>query len=326
MNTILPKIGNLRTSLLLIIIQIAVFYGIITSSSASSLIPLFILGMSIINMIALTFDIFLQKNTSIGHTGSVRGIYMTSINVAWVLGPMLGGMLIVGNNYNGVYIAAFALLFPLLYLVYKNFSNFHDAHYVKISTRDAFIKIIRNNNISKIFFINIVLQTFYAWMVVYTPIYLHTVIGFNWQEISFMFTIMLIPFILIEIPLGKLADRKWGEKEMMAMGFVIMSLSTLALALFTVKSVIIWTIMLFITRIGAATAEIMIETYFFKKVDGHDPEILSMFRITRPASYFIAPLITAIGLMYTTDRYLFVILGMICLITLYPILKIRDTN
>lgn len=330
MHSVLHKIGNLRTSLALIIIQIAVFYGIVNSTSPSIIIFLFIIGMSVISLIGLTIDIFLQKSTDIGHTGSVRGFVMTAINMAWILGPLIGGMLITEGNtmgsYRGIYVVGFLLLFPLLYLVYKNFNKFKDSHYIKISARETFIRILKNKDISKIFIVNIVLQTFYAWMTVYTPIYLHNTLHFEWSEISIIFTIMLIPFVLVELPLGKLADKKWGEKELMAIGFTIIGVSTCALVFFDFKNLIVWALMLFITRIGAATAEVMIETYFFKKIDGRDPEILSMFRITRPLSYFTAPLITTIGLVYTTDSYLFVILGIICLLTLYPISSIRDTN
>lgn len=326
MQGILHRFGNYRTSIALILIQILIFYGLITYTSPSVLVLLFILGMSVISLIGFTIDIFLQKSTDIGHTGTIRGLYMTAINMAWILGPLIGGLFIIGNSYKGIYIAGFALLFPLLYLVYRNFNTFKDSHYVQISARQTLVRILKDKDISRIFGINIVLQTFYAWMTVYTPIYLHNTLGFDWSEISIILTIMLIPFILVQLPLGKLADKKWGEKEMLAIGFVIMGISTGALVFFGFKSLIAWALMLFITRIGAATAEVMIETYFFKKVDGKDPEVLSMFRITRPLAYFIAPLITTIGLVYTSEPYLFVILGIICLLTLYPILTMRDTN
>lgn len=326
MHTILQKLGNLRTSLLLIMAQIGIFYGLITATSPNIITVLFIAGMSIVSLIALTIDIFLQKNTEIGHTGSVRGIFMTVINAAWILGPLIGGMLIIENDYKGVYIGSFAILFPLLYLVYKNFNNFKDPHYVNFSAFQTLSRILKNRDINSIFIINTVLQTFYAWMTVYTPVYLHNVIGFDWKEISIIFTIMLIPFVLVDAPLGRLADKKWGEKEMLAIGFIIMGISTAALVFFGFKSFIAWAIMLFLTRVGAAIAEDMIEIYFFKKVDGKDPAVLSMFRVTRPLSYFIAPVITTIGLVYTTDKYLFVILGAACLLTLLPILKIKDTN
>ncbi len=326
MDSILHRFGNLNTSIAFILIQIFVFYGLITSNSENTLLFLFIIASSMISLIGFTIDIFLQKSTDLGHTGGIRGMVMTATNSAWILGPLLGGMLVIGDNYRGIYMAGFALLFPLIYLIHKNFKDFRDSHYVQVSARQTFLKILRDKDISKIFIINIVLQTFYAWMVVYTPMYLHEYIKFDWSEISVIFTIMLIPFVLVQFPLGKLADKKWGEKELLAIGFTIIGITTASLVFFDTKNIMIWSIALFLTRIGAATAEIMIETYFFKKTDKRDPEVLSMFRITRPLSYFIAPIITTVGLSYTTQPYLFVILGIICLLTLYPILNIKDTN
>ncbi len=334
MQDIIRKFGNFRTALALLVIQIAIFYGISNSNSSNIILPLFILGMSIISLIGFTIDIFIQRNSDFAHTGSVRGLLMTVSNAAWIFGPLIGGMLLIQNDlggdsiatYKNIYVVGFALLLPIIYLVQKNFSNFKDLHYEQISARQTISRILKDRDISRIFIVNIILQSFYAWMTIYIPIYLHQVIHFNWSEISIIFTIMLIPFVLVDYPLGKLADKEWGEKEMMASGFIIMAISTGLLFFLTLNNVFIWALMLFITRIGAATAEIMIETYFFKKVDGEDPEVLSMFRITRPLSYFIAPLIVTISLSYTTENYLFFIFGLIFLFTLYPILTIRDTN
>jgi len=70
----------------------------------------------------------------------------------------------------------------------------------------------------------------------------------------------------------------------------------------------------------------MLETYFFKTVSARDSAVLGMFRITRPIGNFIAPLITGAGLLLTTNANLFVIIGMIALVGLYPALTIRDTK
>ncbi|MES3030833.1 MAG: MFS transporter [Patescibacteria group bacterium] len=325
MNTVLRKWGNYTTSLSLIIIQMAVFAGIIFADSVYIVAPLFVLGLSITALIGFTLDIFLEKNTDVNHTGGIRGTYMTTLNAAWILSPILGGALIVGTSYANVYLAGLAFLFPLAYLIHKNFSTFVDRPYPDISVRGTFQAVIRNADMIKIFVTNIVLQTFYAWMTVYTPLYMAK-LGFSWYEISIIFTIMLIPFVLLEYPLGKLADRKWGEKEMLAIGFIIMGATTCAIAFFDYKSFVWWVILLFITRIGAATAEMMIETYFFKKVPPGDSEMLGMFRVTRPISFFIAPLITLVGLIYVAEAHLFIILGVLCLVTLFPILRLRDTN
>jgi MFS family permease len=325
MHNVLRKFGNYKTAMGLIVLQIFIFYGIVNFANPSIVIPLFILALSIVNLIGFTFDIFLEENTDVDHTGSVRGRYMTVTNSAWILGPLLGGMLIAGISYRNIYIAAFALLFPLVYIIHKNFYNFVDPHYPKISLAKTLGDLFRNHDISKLMIINTVLQVFYAWMTIYTPIYLNKVIGFTWGEIGIIFTIMLIPFILIETPLGKLADKKLGEKELMIAGYIIMGVTTILLSFVVEKNIALWAMILFITRIGAAAAEIMIETYFFKKVDRKDSEILGVFRVTRPMAYLIAPLITSVGLLFTSDPYLFAILGGLCLVTLIPIAMIRDT-
>ena len=325
MHNILRKFGNYRTAIGMIILLLFIFYGIINYSSANVIIPLFILSLTLVSLIAFTFDIFLEESTDIENTGVIRGHYMTVANSAWIIGPLIGGMLILGNNYRGIYIAAFALLFPLVYIIHKNFSKFVDPHYPKISLTKTIKSIFRSADISRLMIINTSLQVFYAWMTIYTPIYLKTVIGFSWSEISIIFTIMLIPFVLIETPLGRIADKGLGEKEIMIAGYIVMGVSTIFLSFIAVKSVALWAMLLFITRIGAAAAEIMVETYFFKKVDKKDSEILGVFRVTRPISYLIAPIISSVALLFTTNVYLFVVLGILCLLTIIPISSIRDT-
>ncbi len=324
---IIRRFGNYATTIGLVCIQIVIFYFLIFSSSPTVIAAMFILQTAIISLIGLTLDIFLEVYTDGKSTGSVRGLYNTTLNASWVIGPLIGSMLINGtNDYRNTYIAAMAMLFPLLYLVYRNFPRFKDPNYIHLSPWQLIKHISSNKNWSKLFFANVILQTFYAWMVVYSPIYLNKIIGFSWEEIAIILTIMLIPFPLIQYPLGKLADKKYGEKEIMAIGFAIMGIATIALAFIDIKNLALWALVLFITRIGAASAEIMMETYFFKTVSPRDSAVLGSFRVTRPVAYFIAPLITGFGLIFMTHGSLFVLIGVISLIGLYPALTIRDTN
>lgn len=327
MPRIIRKLGNYLTSIILVCIQIGVLYGLVASSSPVVLSTLFILQSAIIAMIGLTLDIFLEVYTDGHKVGAVRGFYTATLNASWVIAPLIGSMLIASeNDYRSTYVASLAMLFPLLYLVHRNFPRFRDPNYIHLSPWQLIKHISSNQNWVKLFFANIILQTFYAWMVVYSPIYLHQTIGFDWNEIGIILMVMLLPFVLIQYPLGRLADQRYGEKEMMAIGFAIMGLATILLPLITVKSVALWAGALLLTRIGAAMTEIMIEVYFFKTVSPRDSAVLGSFRVTRPLSYFFAPLVTTIGLFFTTDAYLFVVIGMVALVGLLPALSIRDTD
>ena len=330
---IIRRVGNYKTAMFLVLLQIIIFYGLISATSPELLAILFILQSGIVSLIGLTLDIFLEVYTSTASVGSVRGLYTATLNASWVVAPLIGTMLIralptnpVTYDYSGTYVAALAMLFPLLYLIYRNFSRFKDPNYVHLSPWQLIKHISSNKNWVKLFFANVVLQTFYSWMVVYSQPYLYHRIGFNWQEIGIILVIMLIPFPIIQYPLGRLADKKYGEKEIMAIGFAIMGISTIFLSLVTIKDLAVWAILFLITRIGAATAEIMIETYFFKTVSPRDSAVLGSFRITRPVSYFLAPIIMIIGLIFIQDRYMFIVIGLISLAALYPALTIRDTS
>ena len=321
---ILERFGNYKTILYLIVIQMVLSAGLITANSAVAVSIFFILSTMVIPLIGICLDIFLEARSDSKHTGGVRGLYLTIINVAWVLAPLIGGILIFGNEYRFVYGAAFAILILLLYLVHKNLAGFKDPDYGHFPLRQTFLYILQRKDYTKLFTANIILNVFYSWMVIYSPIYLHDHMGFAWDKISIIFTIMLLPFVIFQLPAGRLADEGWGEKKLMSLGFIIMGISCIALAFLTSTSIFAWALLLFVTRIGASIAEAMIEVYFFKKVKPGDSDVLGMFRVTRPISYIIAPIITAIGLFYTTDSNLFIILGLIVLLGLRYSLTLRD--
>jgi MFS family permease len=321
------QFGNYKTTQTLVIAQIFIFYGLATANSSITIAILFILQSAIISLIGLSLDIFLEVYTDSAHVGTVRGMYTATLNTSWIIAPLIGSMLIGNtNNFRNTYVAALAMLFPLLYLIYRNFPKFKDPNYIHLSPWQLIKHISHNENWVKLFAANTVLQVFYAWMTVYCPLYLYKYMGFGWESIGIILTIMLLPFPLIQYPLGKLADKKYGEKEMMAMGFALMGLTTVFLAFIKTPNIFIWASILFVTRIGAAAAEVMMETYFFKTVSPRDSAALGIFRITRPVSYFIAPIITMIGLLFTTNEYMFAVIGIISLLALYPAMTIKDTN
>jgi len=321
------RYGNYTTAVILVCIQAALFYGLVTATSPVWIAVLFVLQSAVVSLIGLTLDIFLEVYTDGTKVGTIRGFYSATLNASWVIAPLIGSMLINGTaNYHNTYVAGLAMLFPLLYLIYKNFPRFRDPNYIHLSPHQLIKHVSSNRNWTRLFFANIILQTFYSWMTIYSPIYLNKFVGFSWESIGIILVVMLLPFPLIQYPLGRLADRKYGEKEIMALGFLLMGLSTIALSFLTLSSVFVWAIALFVTRVGAAAVEVMMETYFFKTVSPRDSAVLGSFRITRPLSYFFAPILMSIGLLFTTHQYVFILVGAMVLLGLYPALTIRDTK
>jgi MFS family permease len=163
-------------------------------------------------------------------------------------------------------------------------------------------------------------------MIIYTPIYLHTYIGFAWDKIGIIFSIMLLPFVILDFPLGKLSD-KIGEKKMLLFGFVIICLSTLVIPFINTPTLWLWAFVLLLTRIGAATIETMSESYFFKYISEENIDLISFFRNTGPLSFIIGPALAIPVLLFIPSfQYIFFVLSAVLMCGFLVTLRLRDVK
>lgn len=328
---ILRKVGNYRTFMTALMIDFVTL--VILSSSifidptgfSSIFIAAYILGYVARIIMAFNSDIFLEHFSSDEQTGGIRGIYLTSLNMSFVIGPFISSFLITDVSSSGrVYAWGAILLIPIIIITKKFFSDFKDSHYHRSKLIDTIIKVINHKDLSKIYVSDFILRFFYSWMTIYTPIFLNRV-GFSLGEIALMMSFVLLPFVILELPLGRLADKYFGEKEIMTLGFIIMGISTISMFFINQNIFWIWAIILFVTRIGAAMIEITNETYLFKKISDADIDILSSYRSVASLTYAIAPVVASIVLIFMNIQYLFLILGTISLCGVLFSSKLRDT-
>lgn len=281
------------------------------------IIPVFIFYFTLNTLIYFALDELIQiysKNSSMGH---MRGLYLTVINMAWVMAQIVSGVTLSGFSFSTPYLIAFAIMSVFFLTVFLNLKNLTDPKYDRTFAWQSFKKFFANKNLARAYKINFLLFFFYAWMVIYTPIYLYAHLGFSWKEISIIFTIMLLPFVLIQYPLGKYSD-KIGERKMLIFGFFIASITTLSLFFIQKHEVWIWALMLFSTRIGAAIIEVMSDVYFFKHISKENDEFIAIYRNTAPMSYLLAPLFAFIAFYFIPSfNFIFLLLGALMLYGIY---------
>ncbi len=323
---ILRRFTNYKTAIALVSLQTILLLILATTNNLLIIAPAFILYWTTMPLLVFSLDIFLESFSSDSSTGATRGKFFTASNIAWVIAPAAAGSLLTNGDYWKIFLAASVFTLLIAYMLTKNFKNFKDPQYDNVQLLSALKQIKGRKNVSKIFAANFLLYFFYSWMVIYVPIYLHGNFGFSMKELGLMFTIMLIPFSLIQLPAGKLADTKLGEKELLTLGFIIISISTISLSFITSFSFWVWASVLFATRVGASLIEIMTETYFFKKIDGTDIHLLSIYRSNRSLAYAIAPIVASGFLILFDFKYLFILLGVIMLSGIIFSLTLKDTK
>ena len=268
---------------------------------------------------------FLENYTREVNTGSVRGLFLTITNVALIISPLIAGLVLTFSNFSFLYLISAIFLVPFL-LIMRNFRDFKDPHYHKLSTVHTIKCVLESRNIKRIFTCHFLMRICFSWMVIYMPIYLTTTIGFSWAEFGILTFIVLMPFALFELPAGKIADSFLGEKEILSLGFFITGLFVAFVSFVDVSDFIFWASVLFMTRVGLSLIEIMTESYFFKHVDGDDNNTISLFRVTRPLAYIIGPVIAFVALQFMGFQYIWLVLGILMLSGLFFSLTLKDTK
>lgn len=326
MPVALNKFGNRKVALGFSILILISFIALSFGNKNTIIIFAFILNLVSFNFLFAALDIFIEDFSRSSAIGTLRGTYLMVINSAWVVAQLISGSIIAKSSFRGIYLMS-ALFMVLVSVIFFQFlRNFQDPKYKKVPVLKTFSTFFGNKNLSRIYLINFILKFFFVWMIIYTPVYLNKHIGFGWDKIGIIFSIMLLPFMLLDFALGKLSDRI-GEKKILLTGFLISGISTLIIPLISAPSLYLWAGILFMTRVGAAMIEVMSESYFFKCEKEEDADILSFFRNTAPLSYIVAPLCAIPILIFVPSfQYLFFVLGAILFLGFLITLRLRDVK
>ncbi len=328
-SKILKKIGNFRLAFYFILIEVLMLLGLTFTNVLSSIyiIFFFLVHIVAVNIIYFNLDLFLESFSNDKSTGTVRGLFFTAMNIAFVAAPFIAGLILTDGDFWKIFLISAAIMSLTLPLLFIQFNGYKDPKYDSVPCIDTFKEIWRRKNIYKIMSSMFILRFFYSWMIIYTPIYLNQVMGISFSQIvGIIMPIALLPFPLFQFVLGKIADSTLGEKELLTAGFIIAGFSTASLSFVTTPSIIVWAALLFITRIGASFIEMMVETYFYKKIDATDTHLIGYFKNMRPLAFLIAPLFATGFLVFYDYQYLFLVLGIVVFSGIYFSLTLKDTK
>jgi MFS family permease len=126
--------------------------------------------------------------------------------------------------------------------------------------------------------------------------------------------------------LGKLADQKYGEKEILIISLIITLLSTVAIALTASHSFWYWAALLFASRVGIAGVEVMKDTHFYRHISSNDVDVISFFRTSMPvASILVAALATGM-LAFLPLVSVFYLTAIVLSLTLFTSFFIVDSK
>lgn len=329
-SRVLRKVGNFQLTIGLVILDFISVLGMSYATTLEAAIPLFIIHLISVPLIFFNIDVFIEEmiGNKEGVTGSRRGLLLAGASLIGAISPLTSSFLVdeATSSFSLVYLISALTLIPVFAILICYYKNFSDPAYNEIKLFDAIRFFWQSHNIRFVFLSHFVLQLFFMVMVIYVPIYLTQDIGLTWKEFGIVMFFAQLAYIILEYPIGYIADKYIGEKEMMAFGFLVMALATSWMSFVTGPSVLLWSFVMFMTRVGASFVEATTESYFFKKTTSTDAQIISFFRIIRPFAYVFGALLASFVLLYLPFNMLFIVTALLMIPALFFTLNIEDTK
>lgn len=320
------KIGTYHLMLLLSILEILFLSILAVAESPIIILTSFILHHAANPMLLLCLNVCLEDQTSVEHIGKTRGIFLTILSIGSVVAPMFSGSLFdAGNGVRPVFLASAFFMILFFLTILTNFKRTKFGVYKTIQPKNALKELLSNKNMVRISLAGILLQFMFSWLIIYLPIFLHKEIGFSLTDIGILISITLLPFLLLEIPVGELSDTKYGEKEFLIFGMTLSALAFASFYFISSHSLLVWGLVVLAARTGASIMETAIESYFYKKAKGKD-ELISMFSLGAPVAYIIGPLIGSLALIFLPFSSMFLVLSIILFLGSMYMYRLKDTK
>ncbi|MEI6400487.1 MAG: MFS transporter [bacterium] len=293
---ILHLFGNRKTFISLLSLTVLLLITLSQIPSQAVGVVALIAYIVINTLVFFSLDVFIEHWSTTVDVGKIRGLYLMISNIGWMFAPLFSSRL-AGAGLPLVYLGASSIVFLAVLLSIFLIKNYDDKNYTRKTLLETLRTVIKRTTLWPIIALNFLLQFFFSWMVIYTPLYLREVLHLSWEQLGIIFSIMLSAFVLVQYPIGRFIDKGASLRLILTGGFVVILGATATLPFVTQDNLVFLAIVLFLTRVGAATIEVCTDTYFFRQITDSDTHILSLYRDMSPFAYVIGP-ITATTLLY----------------------------
>ena len=319
------RIGKIRY-LVLCLGLAAAAVGILPSvSDGFKGVALVIAFLAFSNTAWVALDVILESYSKDQLSGRIRGLHLTIVSIGFLLTPYLATRILDAHGYSAVFLIVFIGYAAILLMATMLFRFDNHTEQPKIRLWSALKEVSGNTDLRSIFIVSLALEFFYTIMVIYMPIHLQN-LGFEWTEIGIIFTIMLLPFVFLQYPIGLLADKRYGEKELLALCILITTAAMVGVATYSEKHLLAWGAILFMTRVGIAGIEVLRDSYFYKQIDGNDIHIIAFFRTARPVASMAGAVIAVIALSFFQLPALFIAVIVGLFFALFHVFRLEDTE
>ncbi len=262
-GAISDKIGRKRLLIASFLLISLVLFAFFINTGLYALIVLQIAFGIFTVPVWIASEAFIKDISPIGRRGEFRSFFGTFANAGLFIGPLIGGFLAERFEIRTPYIFSAILLLAPLILALRLKDNHRDRNRNRKREgawgENDFLSLLkefqRQSELKILALCTLALYFWYAAKWVFGPLFLLN-LGYSPLVIGLWLGISTAPFLLFQIPLGKLGDRL-GKTKMVYLGFLISTIFIIPLGFLNSIPWLLATI--FIVSIGNTFTEPLIE-------------------------------------------------------------------
>jgi len=286
---------------------------------------LFILMMvfiAIINVLGLTSrGLIIEHLSDKQHLARDEGFAFTSMNLAWVLGPLIVGFLLTYIIEKYIFLLAAlmitlsAFVFKLSKIKYSGVNKKVHKNFVK-----NFYSFFTNKNRVKVYILNAGVTFWWSLIFIYSPLFI--IKHFSHSYVGYFLFFSMLPLVLTEYYSGKKAS-EIGYKKIFLTGYLISGV--LAVSCFFIGNVYFILAALCFAGFGIGLTEATTESYFFDILKkGEDQRYYAPYNTGIDAGQITGQFIPALILLVLPFKSIFLFFGIVMLLLAVLSLKIKD--
>jgi|GEM_PF-2036434 len=299
-------IKSLRTGLLIFSIVFASYYFIHS--------PLALAISQIVFAAAVCFtwtalSILVNNCSTRKNLGDSEGEYFTFTNLGVLIGVVAGGAIAASFTYNSVFFSSAAIFLCISCLAGNIGLKSEKVHKSIKSIRVEAKRFFSDTKLKRTYLLNVGLYFWVSIAFLYLPIIMKSM-GLSFRSIGMAFASIIIPYLLLEYPVGKLAQKE-GSKKYLSLGFFAIAIASF-LIYANYGEIYSTVFFFFVASMGSAMIEPLNEMDLnARSRNGKIIENMAIFKTSLRVAYFVGPLTAAALISVFGMREMFLVLGFV---------------
>ena len=281
-------------------ISIGVYIILTAISSFSTLIPIEIFRIFSIVLIGLSITLFMRDFSKEEELGEAEGELFVFDNLGYLIGPLLAGFLAYKYGFDSVFfLAALLSLIAYSYFNHQYFVKKHKHIKNKVSLPKGNLKLNMKDFFSKkenikSFIVKFGLEYWWASFYFYVPLFIVN-LGFKHNIVGLIVGATVIPLIILEMFVGRIADKR-GYKKLFISGFFLLAIIISLIPIINNKIASLG--ILILTSFAVTMIEPIQDIHFFKSNEKKEEDrLFGVLMLSFPLAEILAPSIAAISII-----------------------------